>query len=64
MIICETHNALPRLTFQHFLSVMSEGIKLKISLRLSCGNEMDTRNNRDFGGTLTGFVFDGSSAGI
>ncbi|WP_255461019.1 hypothetical protein [Novosphingobium sp. ERN07] len=43
---------------------MSEGIKLKISLRLSCGNEMDTRNNRDFGGTLTGFVFDGSSAGI
>lgn len=40
LIISETHNALPRLTFQHFLSVMSEGIKLKISLRLSCDNEI------------------------
>ncbi|WP_168854758.1 hypothetical protein [Novosphingobium sp. ERN07] len=27
-------------------------------------SHLDTRNNRDFGGTLTGFVFDGSSAGI
>jgi hypothetical protein len=27
-------------------------------------SELDTRNNRDFGSALTGFVFDGSSVGI
>jgi hypothetical protein len=28
------------------------------------GGQLDTRNNRDFGSALTGFVFDGSSVGI
>jgi hypothetical protein len=27
-------------------------------------SKLDTRNNRDFGSALTGFVFDGSSIGI
>ena len=27
-------------------------------------SQMDTRNNRDFGSALTGFVFDGLSVGI